>query len=131
MYLLRRNYMPPTYNLSNQEYLIMKLFWNSLSEMTLGEVSEALHSQGFRPTTGTIKTYLTRLVKKEALTARKEGHKLLYFPTCPEETYAQKWTQSILDENFNGSLNNFICALTGKSKLTTDEIKFLRDLYYE
>ena len=73
--------MSKTYNLSKQEYAIMKILWDENQKMSLSEISSLLHSQGFRISTGTIKTYLQRLIKKEALSANKVGHNLEYFPS--------------------------------------------------
>ncbi|MDO4274305.1 MAG: BlaI/MecI/CopY family transcriptional regulator [Eubacteriales bacterium] len=123
--------MNAKYNLSPQEYTIMQILWEHDQEMTLAEIDELLKIRNFKPSIGTVKTYLQRLVKKEALTTKKSGHKLLYSPATNETGYEQKWAQSFLEKSYHGSLNAFICALTGNSKLTEEEKKILKGLYDE
>lgn len=119
------------YDLSSQETLLMNLFWKQKTKMTLAEITALAQENGFKPTIGTAKTYLQRLVKKGALATEKAGHKLLYYPAMDENSYCKKWTQSILDESFKGSLRSFVCSLTGNSKLTEEETELLRKLYDE
>lgn len=109
----------------------MQILWKQDHELTLAEITELLKAENFKPSIGTIKTYLQRLVKKSALSTKKAGHKLLYSATSDEAGYKQKWTQAFLNESFHGSLNTFICALTGNRKLTDEERKVLKDLYDE
>ena len=119
--------MPEKYGLSNQELFIMNVLWGGYSEMTLGEITELLQEQGFQPTIGTIKTYLTRLVKKGALQTRKVGHKLLYSPSCDRQEYEKRWTEDLLNKHFCGSVKIFLSALTGKDGLTDKQIQELKD----
>ena len=113
------------YDLSAQETFLMQLFWSEAREMTLGEVDFFAKESGFKPSIGTVKTYLQRLVKKGALSTRKVGHKLLYIPVS-EEVYRKKFSESFLNDHFNGSLPAFIAALTGNVQLSESEIEELK-----
>ena len=120
--------MSKTYNLSKQEYAIMKILWDENQKMSLAEISSLLHSQGFRISTGTIKTYLQRLLKKGALSANKVGHNLEYFPSSSEQEYAQKWTRQFIEKEFDNSLSNFLLAFTGNHRLSDEEKLALKKL---
>lgn len=120
--------MSKTYNLSKQEYAIMKILWDENQKMSLAEISSLLHSQGFRISTGTIKTYLQRLIKKEALSANKVGHNLEYFPSSSEQEYAQEWTRQFIEKEFDNSLSNFLLAFTGNHRLSDEEKLALKKL---
>lgn len=120
--------MSKTYNLSKQEYAIMKILWDENQKMSLAEISSLLHSQGFRISTGTIKTYLQRLIKKEALSANKVGHNLEYFPSSSEQEYAQEWTRQFIEKEFDNSLSNFLLAFTGNHRLSNEEKLALKKL---
>ena len=120
--------MSKTYNLSKQEYAIMKILWDENQKMSLAEISSLLHSQGFRISTGTIKTYLQRLIKKEALSANKVGHNLEYFPSSSEQEYAQEWTRQFIEKEFDNSLSNFLLAFTGNHRLSEEEKLALKKL---
>lgn len=120
--------MSKTYNLSKQEYAIMKILWDENQKMSLAEISSLLHSQGFHISTGTIKTYLQRLIKKEALSANKVGHNLEYFPSSSEQEYAQEWTRQFIEKEFDNSLSNFLLAFTGNHRLSNEEKLALKKL---
>lgn len=120
--------MSKTYNLSKQEYAIMKILWDENQKMSLAEISSLLHSQGFRISTGTIKTYLQRLLKKGALSANKVGHNLEYFPSSSEQEYAQEWTHQFIEKEFDNSLSNFLLAFTGNHRLSNEEKLALKKL---
>ena len=120
--------MSKTYNLSKQEYAIMKILWDENQKMSLAEISSLLHSQGFHISTGTIKTYLQRLIKKEALSANKVGHNLEYFPSSSEQEYAQEWTRQFIEKEFDNSLSNFLLAFTGNHRLSDEEKLALKKL---
>lgn len=120
--------MSKTYNLSKQEYAIMKILWDENQKMSLAEISSLLHSQGFHISTGTIKTYLQRLLKKGALSANKVGHNLEYFPSSSEQEYAQEWTRQFIEKEFDNSLSNFLLAFTGNHRLSDEEKLALKKL---
>lgn len=118
--------MPEKYNLSQQEYEIMKILWSVNKKMSLAEISELLHSNGFSITTGTIKTHLQRLIKKGALLGDKNGRNLQYYPSMDETAYSSKWTRSFVDKRFNSSLSNFLLAFTGRETLSEAEKEELK-----
>ena len=120
--------MSKTYNLSKQEYAIMKILWDENQKMSLAEISSLLHSQGFHISTGTIKTYLQRLLKKWALSANKVCHNLEYFPSSSEQEYAQEWTRQFIEKEFDNSLSNFLLAFTGNHRLSNEEKLALKKL---
>lgn len=109
----------------------MKILWTENRKMLLSEISSLLHSQGFCISTGTIKTYLQRLIKKGSLAANKVGHNLEYFPRLSETEYAQEWTQKFIEKEFDNSLGNFLLAFTGNHKLSEDEKQALKKLLDE
>ena len=106
----------------------MKILWDENQKMSLAEISSLLHSQGFRISTGTIKTYLQRLIKKGALSANKIGHNLEYFPSSSEQEYAQEWTRQFIEKEFDNSLSNFLLAFTRNHRLSDEEKLALKKL---
>lgn len=118
--------MPEKYNLSQQEYEIMKILWKESKKMSLAEIAELLHSNGFSITTGTIKTHLQRLIKKGALKGDKKGRNLMYYPPMDETTYSSNWTRSFVEKAFNNSLGNFLLSFTGREALSETEKEELR-----
>lgn len=75
----------------------------------------------------TINTFLSRLAKKGLIIVDKSNSRALYSPVLSQEDYYQQQAQKIVDDSYQGSLKNFICAFTGHHKLTDKEKKELLD----
>jgi predicted transcriptional regulator len=69
----------------------------------------------------TVNTFLLNLKKKGYLSVSKRLNKTVYFPLITREDYYKRYTQSILNNYFQGSLKNFISAFTGNTKLSALE----------
>ena len=63
-------------SISESEWRVMKIVWSN-SPQTLPEILDRLKETGWSKTT--IQTYLARLVKKGALTTKRQGKGYLYF----------------------------------------------------
>ena len=113
---------------------MMQFFWDSDETHTLGDIIK-LYTQledHKDLNSNTIKTFLTRLVSKGALTTTKVGHKLLYRRSMTRERYAQQWMKKFIANCFNGSLREMMLAITGGvPQLTEHEKEELRDFWNE
>src|SRR5699024_9589970 len=69
-------------SISESEWQVMKLIWSDPPQ-TLPELLDKLSGTAWSKTT--IQTYLARLVKKGALTTRRQGKGYLYYPAGSEE----------------------------------------------
>lgn len=75
---------------------------------------------------------MTRMVKKGALSTRKNGHKLYYRRSMTQEEYAKLWMDGFINEMFDGSLRNMMLAISGgKPGLTPEQKKELEDFWDE
>ena len=79
----------------------------------------------------TLSTFLTRMEQKGVISVRYEGEerfkKKRYFTaTLNRQQYERKRARHLLDAYFNGSLNQFMAALNGGEKLSSDEANELR-----
>lgn len=121
-----------TYGFSKTEYEVMDMIWTENREMRFGEIMDYFVTVKKKKwKIQTLKTYLIRLVDKGTLKAKKVGHNCIYSPAISKEEYLQQWTHSFLDKTFQGSLRNFICAFTGNSKLSRQEVEELREFWEE
>ena len=68
-------------SISESEWRVMKIVWSN-SPQTLPEILDRLKETGWSKTT--IQTYLARLVKKGALTTKRQGKGYLYYPAVSE-----------------------------------------------
>ena len=79
----------------------------------------------------TVKTLLSRLVKKGALSFEKEQRRYLYIPLIEKETYRQAESQSLLNKLFGGKVSPLIAGYANQQKIDKDDIaelkKFIAD----
>ena len=69
--------------ISESEWLVMQVLW-SKSPLTANEVVKALTGRTkWKPKT--IKTLITRLMKKGALKFKKQGRKYMYYPAVSKD----------------------------------------------
>src|SRR5512140_3545710 len=111
--------------ISEAEWEIMKVIW-AKAPRSAAEVIESL-SQGdadWHPKT--IKTFLTRLVSKQALSFRKEGRAYLYHPLVTEKECVDAASENFLERVFGGSLKPMLAHFVERKKLSSKEIEELK-----
>ena len=80
----------------------------------------------------TVKTLLSRLIKKKALRAEKEGNRFLYFPTVAREEAVMAETHSFLERISRGSYVPMLAQMVkSQRQLSDEEIGALRELLAE
>ena len=72
-------------NITDSEYSIMKILWDSGEKMTVSDVVSALSGNEWTPST--VSTFLQRLLKKGAVSCDKRGKTNLYYPAIAENDY--------------------------------------------
>lgn len=113
--------------LSDSEKEIMEWMWKENKECSYREFFAEFGEgakKGWKKQT--LSTFLTRMEKKGVITIRKEGNKYYYRAALNEQQYERKRAKYVLDEYFNGSLNQFMIALNGGESLNEDEANELR-----
>ena len=118
--------------LSDSEKEILEWMWKENKEysyreifLEFGEDSE----KGWKKQT--LSTFLTRMEKKGVIFIRKEEAKCYYKTALNKQEYEKKRAKHILNSYFEGSLNQFMLALTGGEVLNNEDAdelrKFLED----
>ena len=69
----------------------------------------------------TVNTFLTRLAQKGFLNIDKSGKRAIYIPSVSRKKYYEDYAQQIIEDSYEGSLKNFVCAFTKNHKLTSNE----------
>jgi BlaI family penicillinase repressor len=113
--------------ISETEWEIMRLLW-AAAPRSAAEVIEALVSKDSSWHPKTIKTFLTRLVNKGALSYQKEGRAYLYLPLVTEKECVDAASESFLDRVFGGSLKPMLAHFVDQKKLSAKEIQDLKKL---
>ncbi len=112
--------------ISDTEWEVMKIVW-AKSPLPAQDIIDALSARDdWHPKT--VKTLLSRLVKKGALGFRKEGRAYLYRPMVTESECVAAESDSFLDRVFGGSLKPLLAHFAETRKLSPAEISELKRL---
>lgn len=113
-------------NISNAEWEVMKVLWDNSPLTSTQIIEEVLKYNIWNPKT--IHTLISRLVKKEAISAIKEGNFYNYSPNYNKEELRSYETKSFLEKIYDGSLNMLVSNFIKEDNLTTDEIDELKNI---
>lgn len=112
--------------ISDTEWQVMKIIWVN-QPVTANQVIEALEGiTNWKPKT--VKTLLGRLVKKKALDFNKEGREYYYYSLVSEKECIHAENKSFLQKVYGGALNVMLTNLLEDERLSSDEIKELKDI---
>ena len=118
-----------TKQITRAEYQIMDVLWAE-SPLAATAVAEKLAAE-----TGwslkTVKTLLSRLVEKDAVTHEPDGRRFLYRPKVSRGSYARRATQRLADQLFDGRAAPLVAHLAESKGLSEDDIKELETLIGE
>ncbi|NNJ30642.1 BlaI/MecI/CopY family transcriptional regulator [Lacrimispora defluvii] len=89
--------------ISDAEWEIMKLIWKS-NPITSEEIINLLSGR-MMWSAQTIKTFITRLIKKEVIGFEKKGRVYYYYPLLSEEECIRSENESFLKKVYDGALN--------------------------
>lgn len=113
------------WNISDSEWKIMKVLWEK-PDLTLGEIAAGLEAAGWSYTT--IRTLVTRLMEKGAISADKSSGNFRYYPVVAESECKRNEVSRLLSRVFDGSVSMLVSTLTKDSNLTEEEQKELMSI---
>ncbi len=115
--------------ISDAEWKVMKVIWTK-SRCTANEVIQELSScTKWKPKT--VKTLLSRLVKKGVLGYEECHRAYVYYPLIDEEECIKEENRSFLERVYNGSLNMMLVTFIKEARLTDKEIDELKRILDE
>lgn len=109
--------------LTAAEQAIMDVLWESKHWMTINELIEYFKYSGKEWKRQTINTFLTRLIEKGLVV--KNGRKYIY--AYSKEEYNAQRASELLTTLYNGSLKNFVAALSSTHVLKSEDIQELKE----
>jgi len=116
----------PPARISGAESLIMEALWSKGPLTPDGVVAEVGEAQGWAP--GTVKTLITRLLRKKAIEGRREAAGYFYRPLLQRTTYVQAESQGLVDRLFGGEVAPLVAHLAEHRPLTPRDIDLLKQL---
>lgn len=112
-------------SISESEWQVMKIVWSN-SPLTLPEILDRLKGTDWSKTT--IQTYLARLVKKGALSTKRQGKGYLYFPAVSESDCQLAESRDFLRRVYDGSLSKMVMGFVKNGNLSNEELNELKNL---
>jgi len=110
--------------ISDSEWEIMKCIWANYP-ITTNEIIDKLFAKTqWKPTT--VKTMLSRLVKKQVIDYKKVNRTFEYFPLVAEEDCMRAESKSFLSKVYNGALNTMLASFIEEEEMTDDDIEELK-----
>lgn len=110
--------------ISDSEWKIMKILWRQAPKPAYDIAEEAGDKEGWD--IRTVKTFLSRLVKKGAISYTKYKNLYLYFPIISEQKSKEMQGQSFLNQVFDGSVEDMFVHFAKTRKLSEDKMEELR-----
>src|SRR5450432_962769 len=121
--------MPKLPRISDAEWIVMEVVW-SAAPVTASEIVDALAGRsGWNPRT--IKTMLSRLVKKGALKYEADGKRYIYRPAVSRQASVRGESRSFLQRVFGGDVGPMLAHFVEDARLTPEQIRELRKLLDE
>ncbi len=111
---------------SNAELRVMQVLWQQ-SPQTAQEIVGQLQ-QDFDWHEKTIKTMLSRLTQKNALTYTQQGRSYLYSPAISEKAYQEQASKSFVQRLFSGKVTPLVAHFAEKGELSDKDISELKAL---
>lgn len=98
--------------LTNREVLIIKCVWAAGKEISLQELQRDLKERfQWDANRSTVRTFLTSMVGKKAVTVERKGRYSYVTPLLDEEKYKKIQAEKMVDFWFNGSKEELLRAL--------------------
>ncbi|HDK7167943.1 TPA: BlaI/MecI/CopY family transcriptional regulator [Clostridium botulinum] len=112
--------------ISAAEWEVMKLLWKE-SPLTSEKIINSL-TEKMDWSTQTVKTFITRLSKKEAIGFEKVGRAYNYYPLISEDECIKAENQSFLQKVYDGAVGMLFTRFLEEETLSEEEIEELEQI---
>ncbi|NFE19070.1 BlaI/MecI/CopY family transcriptional regulator [Clostridium botulinum] len=112
--------------ISAAEWEVMKLLWKEnplTSEKIINSLTEKMDWS-----TQTVKTFITRLLKKEAIGFEKVGRAYNYYPLISEDECIKAENESFLQKVYDGAVGMLFTRFLEEETLSEEEIEELEQI---
>ncbi|HZF31385.1 MAG TPA: BlaI/MecI/CopY family transcriptional regulator [Gammaproteobacteria bacterium] len=114
-------------NINEPDSTVVEIFWRAQEPLSVNDVVAALHSDSDW-SADTIRTFLARLVKKNALAITPDG-RYVYRPLAiRRENYVYMQSRNLIDTLFGGRVAPFVAQFLERKDLSPDEIEEIKAL---
>ena len=116
--------------ISDAELEVMEVLWAAKGPLTATEVADRIdRTRGW--SLATVKTMLSRLAAKGALSHREEGRRYLYSPAIERDSYVGSESRRFVDRLFGGRLSPLVARLAEEDSIDDDDIAAIEAILKE
>lgn len=112
--------------LPDSELELMMIIWDTGAPITRTEIEERLPAER-RISATTVLSFLTRLQEKGFVQVQKTGRNNVYEALISKEEYLKAESKSIWRRLYQGSVKNFMAALSDGEELTDQDLEELQE----
>ena len=116
-------------SISEAESAVMEVLWRTSPVSTEDVVTALKNRQDWQEPT--IKTLLNRLLKKEAISAQRDGRRYLYSPVLQRDQWLASESKGLLDRLFGGRVAPLVAHFSKQRKLSKKDLADLKRLIEE
>lgn len=119
----------PGERISDAEHAVMEALWRK-NPLTAAEVCESVcEERGW--SLATVKTLLSRLVAKQAVSTKPDGRRFLYSPAIKRTEYVGSESRRLVDRLFGGRAAPLLVHLVEAEALSDEDIDEIERLLKE
>jgi predicted transcriptional regulator len=107
----------------------MEALWKQ-SPLTAEEIAAQVAAD-HEWTEATVRTLINRLLKKNAISAKRDGRRYLYRPITKRADWVHEESQGLIDRLFEGRLAPLVTHFSERRKLSASDIADLKRLIRE
>jgi predicted transcriptional regulator len=122
--------MKKTIAISDAESQVMEVLWQARAALPAEGVVAAL-AVAHDWQEATVKTLLNRLLKKGAVSARKDGRRYLYSPVLARDQWVTTESTSLVERMFGGRIAPLVAHFGKQHKLSKQDLDELTRLIEE
>jgi BlaI family transcriptional regulator, penicillinase repressor len=112
--------------ISDSELQLLQLLWDD-SPLGAAELAERI-PDSLCWSLATVKTLLSRLAAKGAITAEPQGRRFLYRPAVERESVAARQADRLVDRLFGGRVSPLVAQLAEQREIDPDDLAELEEL---
>jgi BlaI family penicillinase repressor len=120
---------PMSERISDAELAIMQVLWNEAPLTAIDVAGRVANDRQW--SLATVKTLLSRLVTKQAVSHYVDGRRFLYSPLVERDAYVTGESRRLADRFFGGKLMPLVAHLAEQEQLSADEISEIQRLLGE
>lgn len=115
--------------ISESESEVMRLLWEK-NPLTANEIISKLSGK-MNWSDQTIKTFINRLLNKEAIRFEKSGRNYSYYPVISQDEYFKAENKTFLERVYKGAANLLFSKFLEEERLSEEEIDRLQRILEE